>query len=194
MTDPHKATTDAPILDVISERWSPVIFSDTPIEAEKIASLFEAARWACSSYNEQPWRYIYALKGDPGREKLESLLVEGNAWAKNAGLLLVDFAKKTFTKNGKPNTEALHDLGASNFAIALQATAMGLYSHQMVGFDAARASTDFGVPEDFVPGSMMAIGYLGDAATAPEALRKRQESPRMRNPASSFAFRGEWKA
>lgn len=194
MTSPHSADTDAPIIDVLRERWSPIIISDKVIEPAKVASLFEAARWAASSYNEQPWRYIYAQKGEPGREQIEALLMDGNAWAKNAGLLMISFYKKTLTRNGKPNRVALHDLGAANFAIELEATALGLFAHQMGGFYDDKANAALGVPEDYYPGSMMAVGYMGDVAGAPEDLRKKQESARTRNPTPSFAFHGEWKA
>ncbi len=185
--------TEAPILDIIGKRWSSLAFEPTPLKGEMITSLFEAARWAQSSYNEQPWRYVYASKGDPDREKLESLLAEGNSWAKNAGLLIISFAKKTFAKNGKENRHSLHDLGAASALLTLQATSMGLNSHQMAGFDTAHANEALGVPADFEPGSMIAIGYPADPATLPEALLTREKAPRSRNTQSSFVFQGKWK-
>lgn len=187
------ATTDRPILDAIRERWSPVALSDTPIEEEKIATLFEAARWAPSSYNEQPWRYIYALKEDGNnREALEGLLVPGNAWAKNASVLAISFAKKMFARNGKENRHALHDCGCASGYLILQLSSLGLVGHQMAGFDAENANRILGVPDDFLPGSMIAIGYPGDHATLPEDLQKREEAPRTRNRVEAFAFRGGW--
>ena len=188
------AKPDAPIHELILNRWSPVMFNPSPLSAEQTASLFEAARWAASSFNEQPWRYIYAGKNDPGRETLESLLVEGNAWAKNAGLLILSFAKKTFTKNGKPNRYNLHDVGAASAIMTLQASSMGLISHQMEGFDTARANAALGVPDEFVPGSMIAIGYPADPTSFPDDMQKRDASPRVRNHRDSFAFLGSFGA
>lgn len=184
------ASTDAPIIDVIKNRWSPVVFDPAPLSADQIASLFEAARWAASSYNEQPWCYVYAMKGNDGREKLESLLAEGNAWAKNAGLLILSFARTTFVKNGKPNRHYLHDTGAASALMTLQATSMGLVSHQMAGFSVETANSVLGVPEDFEPGSMIAIGTAGDPSAFPEDMQQRDASPRTREPQAAFAFRG----
>ncbi len=195
MQFPYKgAPTDTPVIDVIKNRWSPVIFSEDELSEEEISSLFEAARWAPSSYNEQPWRYIYARKKDVEREKLESLLAEGNSWAKQAGLLLLSFARKTFTKNGKPNRHSLHDVGAASALMTLQATAMGLISHQMAGFDISRANTMLGVPSEFEPGSMIAIGHPGDAKKASATFQERDAQERMRNPRSSFVYQGGYRA
>lgn len=188
------ALSDAPILDIIANRWSPIIFDPTPLKPEQIASLFEAARWAPSSFNEQPWRYVYAGKNDEGRENLESLLAEGNAWAKNAGLLILSFAKKTFARNDKPNRHYLHDTGAASFAITLQATSMGLMSHQMAGFAVDRANSVLGVPDDFEPGSMMAVGYAADPASFPDDMQMRDKAARSRNARDSFAFIGKYMA
>lgn len=194
MKYPRKETpTDAPIIDVIRDRWSPISFSAKPLPEETIRSLFEAARWAQSSFGEEPWRYIYAAKGDPGRENLESLLAEGNAWAKDAGLLLISFAKKTFARNGKPNRHYLHDTGAASAYITLQATSMGLITHQMAGFAVEKANALLGVPADFEPGSMMAIGEYAGQETLDDAAKKRENSPRTRKPQSAFAFRNAWK-
>lgn len=186
------AVTDAPVIEVIQNRWSPVIFSDKALSEKEITSIFEAARWAPSSFNEQPWRYVYAGKGDMGRDILEGLLVEGNAWAKDAGLLVLGFSSKIFKKNGKPNRHYLHDTGAASALITLQATSMGLITHQMEGFDFKRANEALGVPPEFEPGSMMAVGYPGDPAKAPEKYRERDAGPRTRNPRSSFASRGKF--
>ncbi len=185
--------TPLPLLDAIKQRWSPVAFSGKPIEQEKIMTIFEAARWAPSSFNEQPWRYIYATKDDQeGRRALESLLSEGNSWAKNAYLLLISFAKKTFVKNGKENRHAMHDVGCATGYIALQLPTLGLAGHQMAGFAFEKANGILGVPDDFIPGSMMAVGYPGDIEELPPDLQARQESPRTRRDAGDFAFRGKW--
>jgi nitroreductase len=188
----NPAPTGSPLPDVIRERWSPYSFSNEEIGDEKIKILFEAARWAPSSYNEQPWRYVYAGKNDPDRAALESLLLEGNSWSKGAGLLIVSFAKKTFTYNGKENRHALHDLGCASGYLVLQATALGLVSHQMAGFAVDRANEILGVPDDFIPGSVIAIGEPGDPAATPPPLREREQAPRSRRPAEKFAFRGRF--
>lgn len=193
MKYPKKATPlDAPIIDVIQDRWSPLSFDPKPLSEEQLKSLFEASRWAQSNYGEEPWRYIYAMKGDPNREALESLLVEGNSWAKNAGVLMISFGKKTFVRNGKPNKYNLHDTGAASALLTLQATSMGISTHQMSGFDQARANEALGVPADYEPGSMMAIGYYGGQDTISEDMKKREDSPRKRRPASESFFRGKW--
>lgn len=195
MTYPsNPAATDFPVTEIIARRWSPVVFDPAPLSDAEIGSLFEAARWAPSSFNEQPWRYVYARKGDAGRDEIEALLMDGNAWAKNAGLLIVSFGHKNFTYNGKPNHHWLHDTGAASMAITLQAESMGLITHQMAGFHMDKANAALGVPDDFEPGSMMAVGRPGDVKSAPEDLQKRQQSPRTRNPQNAFAFKGRYAA
>ena len=191
---PKKDTPlDAPIIDPIRDRWSPLAFDPTPLKEEEIRSLFEAARWAASSYGEQPWRYIYAGKNDEGRDAMESLLVDGNSWAKNAGLLITGFAKKTFT-NGKPNGCHVHDTGAASALLTIQATAMGLITHQMAGFDYGRANEALGVPADFEATSMIAVGHPGDPALLSPDLQARQDNPRSRMPQEKFAMRGTFQA
>ncbi len=187
------ATADTPIHRLIADRWSPYSISEKPLSVSEIASLFEAARWAPSSFNEQPWRYVYAETGNPNRAKLDALLVEGNAWAKGAGLLIVSFSRKTFTYNGKENRHALHDLGAASYSLCLQAASMGLVTHQMAGFAADKANAALGVPQDYVPGSMIAVGYPGDLKTLAPELKKRDDAPRSRNAVKTFAFDGTWK-
>ena len=193
MDYPHKlAPADAPILDAFRERWSPLAFSAEPVEEEKIVTLFEAARWAPSSYNEQPWRYVYATKEDgPARERLESLLLPGNAWARNAFFLAVSFARKTFTHNGKENHHALHDTGAASAYLAAQRPSLGLIAHQMAGFKVDEANALLGLSAEFIPGSMIAIGYPGDPKELDPKLLEREHAPRERKPQKEFAFRGK---
>jgi nitroreductase len=175
------------------ERWSPYAFSARPVEQEKIDLLFEAARWAPSSFNEQPWRYLYATKEDSeDRLKMESLLLQGNKWAKEADILMISFAKKTFSKIGKENPHALHDLGCATGFLALQVHAIGLVGHQMAGFLRDAANKILGVPSDFLPGSMMAIGYPGNPKLLPADLQEREAATRERNMRRTFAFRGRW--
>jgi nitroreductase len=185
------APADVPILDPIRDRWSPVAFSPRTVEPEKIRTLFEAARWAPSSYNEQPWRYVYAQKDDgEARAAIESLLVEGNAWAKNAGFLMVTFAKKTFDRNGKENRHAMHDAGCATGYVLLQLSSLGLIGHSMAGFDWQGANVRLGVSDDYIAASMTAIGYHDDSAAA--ELHAREASPRVRNPQSAFVFHDTW--
>lgn len=194
MDYPHKkAPTDLPVIESILERWSPLAFDPTPVEEENIRALFEAARWAPSAYNEQPWRFVYALKSDPKRDVLENLLVAGNAWAKNAGMLVLSFAKKTFARNGTANRHHLHDLGAASAYLVAQATALGLVSHHMSGYDAERANEALGVPSDYEPGSMIAIGYYAGQDGLDEGSKKREDGPRMRKTLDEIAFRGGWR-
>jgi len=190
MSIPAKATpTDAPIVAILTDRWSPVHFADTPLTDDEVSALFEAARWAPSSYNEQPWIYVYAQSNDGDeRIKMESLLAEGNAWAKKAGLLIVSCTKKTFNRNDKPNHHAMHDLGAATIQMILEATNRGLISHQMAGFDMTKAKAILGVPEGYEPGSMIAIGHAGDPKTMTPEMQERESGPRQRKKVSEFVF------
>lgn len=186
--------TDTPIAPLLADRWSSLAFDPAPLTDAQVAALFEAARWAPSCYNEQPWRYVYAQKNDAGRDVIESLLMDGNAWAKNASLLIVGFAKSTFERNNKPNGYHLHDTGAASLQLVLQATHMGLASHQMAGFSADTANTVLGVPADFAPTSMIAIGHAGTINDLAEDLQTRESAVRTRKSHSDFAFRERWVA
>lgn len=194
MDYPHKpAPTDFAILEALHERWSPLAISDRPVEDEKIKSLFEAARWAPSSFNEQPWRYVYVTKKDSDeRLQMESLLLPGNAWAKNAFLLVVTFAKKTFTYNGKENRHALHDTGAASAYLTAQCPSLGLVAHQMAGFKVDEAASVLGVPADFIAGSMIAIGYPGNPKDLDPKLQERENAPRERKAQEEIVFRGKY--
>lgn len=187
--------TNHPILQAFSDRWSPLAFSDRPVEEATIASLFEAARWAPSSFNEQPWRYVYATKDDGAdRMRMESFLNAGNFWAKNAYLLVVSFAKKNFTYNNKENRHALHDVGAASAYLVLQCPSLGLIAHQMEGYDFVKASALLEAPEDLLPGSMIAIGYPGDVGALDSKLQEREKAPRIRKPQEEFVFRGTFRS
>ncbi len=195
MDYPHKkAPTNLPVIEPILERWSPLAFDPKPVEEEKILTMFEAARWAPSSYNEQPWRYIYAQKGDKNREVLEGLLAEGNAWAKNAGVLMISFGKKNFSYNDSPNYYNLHDTGAASAYMVAQLPSLGLVGHQMMGFDRDHANEKLGVPDDFAPGSMIAVGYYAGQDGLDDGMKQREDGPRVRKDLHDIAFNGEWKA
>ncbi len=181
---------EMPLLETIQIRRSKRAYSDKPIEPEKIQSIFEAARWAPSSSNEQPWVYIYATKDQPELwGKLFDALVEGNKiWAERAPLLIMSLIRKNFVRNEKPNASAKYDLGAANAFLALQATYLGLNVHQMGGFDRQRAAENLNVPDTHEVAVMIAVGYSGDPGMLPENLKEREISPRERYRQSAFVM------
>jgi nitroreductase len=189
-----RATTDHPVNDLIAARWSPYAFADRPVAKEDLLSLFEAARWAPSSYNEQPWSYVVATRDDAaGFERLLSCLVEGNqAWAKAAPVLALGCTSLNFARDGKPNAAALHDLGLASLSLCLEATARGLVVHQMIGIVPGKARVAYQIPEGVQPLTGLAIGYPGDPAALPENLRARDAARRPRKPLSAFVFDGTW--
>ncbi len=188
------AKTEFPIHDLLRRRWSPRAFSDRPVEPEKLCSLLEAARWAPSSYNEQPWAYLVATQDDPSEyARLLSVLAEGNvAWARRAPVLMLSLAKLNFERNGKPNRHAFHDVGLATANLVAQATAMGLVAHQMAGFSVEKARQLFSVPTGWEPVAAIALGYPGEADSLPESLRDRELAPRSRKPLEEFVFAGRW--
>ncbi|HXT61392.1 MAG TPA: nitroreductase family protein [Pyrinomonadaceae bacterium] len=188
------APTDHPVEDILKRRWSPRSFSDRMVEKEKLQSLFEAARWAASSFNEQPWSFIVATKEKPDEyATLLSCLIEKNQqWAHLAPVLMVSVAKLNFEKNGKPNRHAFHDVGMAVAAMIVQATAMGLFVHQMAGFSPEKVRDTYGVPEAFEPVAAIALGYPGDPNGLPEAFQQQEIGARQRKPISSFVFEGAW--
>lgn len=188
------ADTKFPIHDLLKQRWSPLAFSSQPIEKERLKSLLEAASWAASSYNEQPWHFIVATKDNPEEfNRLLSCLAEGNqVWAKNAPVLMISVAKLYFEKNGTDNRHALHDVGAAVSNLAIQATSLGLFIHQMAGFDVAKAKELYSIPQKYEPVAAIAIGYPGDPEILPEQYQQRQFSPRQRKPIQTFVFTGGW--
>src|SRR5947209_19385576 len=158
------AQAQYPIHDLLQKRWSPRAFSAQPVESDKLRSLFEAARWAPSSFNEQPWSYIVATKADPQAfALLLSCLVEGNqAWAKAAPVLALGCTSLNFQRNGQPNAAAVHDLGLASGNLVLEATSRGLAVHQMIGILPDRAREVYQIPEGVQPLTGLAIGYAGD--------------------------------
>lgn len=194
MSDIKKADTDCAIEPVLTDRWSPYAFSDRTVAEKDLRALLEAARWAPSSYNEQPWRYILARRSDADAfARLLSCLVEGNqAWAKNAPVLMIGVAVMTFARNGKPNKAAHHDLGLAAGNLCVEATARGLIVHQMIGIVPERVRELYNVPAEAEPLTGLAIGYLGDIAALAEPLRERDLAPRTRRPVDEFVFEGAW--
>ena len=183
-----------PVHDLIRSRWSPVAFSSKPVESWKLVSLLEAARWAPSSFNEQPWRFIVATRdGEEEFERLLDCLIPGNfEWAQNAPVLMLSVAKLHFTHDGKPNRHAFHDVGLAVGNLILQATALELCVHQMAGFDVERARRTFAVPDGYEPVGGIALGYATSAETLSERLQKRQQSPRRRKALEEIMFGYRW--
>ena len=181
---------DRPIEPLLLRRWSPRAMTGAPISADDLATVFEAARWAPSSYNEQEWRFLYAHREGPHWSTFFDLLVEGNrTWCLRAGVLVVVLSHKVFARNGKPNPVHSFDTGAAFENLALQGCAMGLVVHGMMGFDTDRARTALQVPDDYAVEAMIAIGHPGDPATLPEPMRK-IETPSQRKPVAELTREG----
>ena len=193
MTD-KKASTDYPIHELLAERWSPYGFEDRPVAQADLRSLFEAARWAASSYNEQPWSFFVATKENPEEfARLLSCLVEGNqGWAKAAPVLVLGVVSLNFSRNNKDNRAAVHDLGLAAGNLLVEATARGLCVHQMIGILPDKAREVYQIPEHSEAWTAIAIGYKGDPAKLPDALKERDLAPRQRKPLSQFVFTGKW--
>lgn len=183
-----------PLHEPLRQRWSPLAFADRPVSPELLGSLFEAARWAASCYNEQPWAFVLATRDQPADfERLASCLVEANrAWAARAPVLFVTAAKRTFDRAGEANRHAWYDLGQAVANLAIQATSLGLYVHQMAGFDPERARAVCRIPASHEPATMIAVGYYGEQAALAPALQERERGARTRHPLGSFAFAGTW--
>jgi nitroreductase len=192
----NPAPTAVPVHDLVSHRWSPRAFDSRAVERHKLQSLFEAARWAASSYNAQPWFFIVAAKDDPGNfQRVLDCFVEFNqSWAKHAPVVAISVARLKFEHNGQPNRHAYHDVGQAAANLALQATALGLQIHQMAGIEPEKARVTFAIPEGYEAVAGIALGYPGDPASLAEPLRVRELGPRERKPLSSFVFTGSWGA
>jgi nitroreductase len=190
----NPAPTEVPVHEIVRERWSPRAFSERPVAPEVLHSLFEAARWAPSSSNLQPWAYIVGTKDDKEDfEKVLSTLVEFNqGWAKNAPVLALSVAQVKNPKDGSSNRWAFHDVGSASAQLTTEARSRGLYVHQMAGLDPEKARKVFLIPEGWEAVAALAIGYPGDPATLPEKLRERELAPRTRKPLSEFVMTGGW--
>lgn len=184
------AASDHPVLDVIRERWSPRAFADRPVEPEKLRQVLEAARWAPSSYNAQPWRFILATKDDAAAyDTLLHCLSENNRrWARRAPVLMLTLAHTRFEGRDRTNRHAWHDVGLAMGQLVLQATALDLYVHQMAGIRPAEARQRYAIPDDYDVVAGAAIGYLGDPATLPENLQQRETKKRSRRPLRESVF------
>lgn len=188
------APTEFPIHDLLARRWSSRAFDERPVDVVTLKSLLEAARWAPSSNNEQPWRFIVATKNhEPEWNRLFNCLMEGNRkWAFRAPVLILSVVSMHFENGGQSNRHAFHDVGLATENLVLQATASGLTTHQMAGFDVEKARVDLKIPMGYEPVVMMAIGYPGDPAVLPERLQERERQPRKRQSIHDRMFLGQW--
>jgi len=183
-----EAVTQFPVLDLIKKRWSARSYSPKAISSEDVKTILEAASWAASANNEQPWEYIYAHKGTAGFDTIWNCLMAGNQpWNKNAAVLIVALARKTVAATGNPNTYAEHDLGMANAHLLLQASAMGIYSHPMAGIDKAKLIESLKLTENQQPVCVISLGYLDDAEKLEEPFKTRELTARSRKPVSEFA-------
>lgn len=190
------ALTDVDLHELISDRWSPRAFdANRMVEHEDLVTLLEAARWAPSCFNDQPWRFVVCDKGrgQASWSNLLNALAEKNQlWAKNAPVLILICADSQFQSNGKPNRWGQYDSGAAAISLALQATALGLVTHQMGGFDMDAARQALGVPEQFQPMAVMAVGYPGDINALDGVFREAESSPRQRADLNSRFYLSRW--
>jgi len=174
------ANTNYDVNSLIKERWSARAFSDKNISDELLNQFIEAASWAASSMNEQPWIYYAAHRGTPAFNQMAEVLMPGNqTWAKEAAVLLISVARKKFT-NGNPNRHYMHDVGAANQNLMLEATANGVLGHLMGGFDVAKTKEVFNLSEDLDPVVLIALGYPGNAEQLPAPFNEREVAPRTR--------------
>ena len=190
MTIPPKPADAHPqLIAPIRDRWSPVAFDPMrAVSDRQLRIIFDAARWAPSSFNEQPWRYLCARRGDAQREALDAALFDGNAWARRAPVLLCSLMKSTFTRNGKQNRVAAHDVGLATMSLVIQAGALGMITHQMGGFDREAVRTAFAVPEDFAPVAMVAVGWHDPDVQDPVLRAKEAGKVRTRRPLEELVF------
>ena len=182
----HQKEASAGIHELLARRWRPRAFSPRPVEAEKLAQLFEAARWAPSSYNAQPWAFIVATREDAeGYTRLLSTLVEPNRqWAQQAPVLILAVAKLDYNHVARPNRHAFYDLGQAVANLTVQSTSLDLHIHQMGGFDPGAARDLFAIPKGYEPVSVLALGYQDESTADPAA--------RTRKPLTDFVFSGSW--
>jgi nitroreductase len=178
------------VMPEVLHRWSPRSFSDRDVSAEDLRTIFEAVRWAASSFNEQPWRFLVGRRGDATYKKIFESLGEFNkAWAGTAPVLILDATRTKFSHNESPNPVALYDLGAAAATLCYQATHIGLFTHQMAGFDRDLARRLFEIPEEFMLGAVIALGYQGDPSSLiHDYMREQEISPRQRKPVSEFVL------
>lgn len=181
------AITKFPVLDLIKERWSARSFSPKEVTEEQVYTILEAAGWAPSANNEQPWEFQYALKGTPGFDMIWNCLMPGNQpWNRHAAGFIVTIARKTFSANGNPNANAEHDSGIATGYLLLQASSMGIFTHPMGGVDKAKLSAELQLTEDQKVLCVISFGYLDDAEKLEEPFKGRELTARTRKGLSEF--------
>ncbi len=179
--------------DIFAERWSPLSFTDQEIDTNTLGSMFAAAQWAASAFNEQPWRFVVGRRGDEVFDAIfESLMAGNQPWAGKASALAIVVAKSTYTHHGKPNKHAWYDSGQAVAQLVGEATTRGWSIHQMAGFSADMARASFEIPDDFQPVAAIAIGKRGPAASLPEPLDERENAPRSRRSLNETVFGLQW--
>ena len=178
------------VLPVVLSRWSARSFADREVSPDLLVKVFEAVRWTASAFNEQPWRFLVGTRNSLTYKKIfETLIGFNQSWAGAAPVLILGATKTGFSHNNSPNYHALYDLGAAAFSLVLQASALGLSTHQMAGYDQSAARLAFAIPQDYALGSVIALGYQGEpAALGNEQLISREIEPRTRKPLKEFVF------
>jgi nitroreductase len=194
MAQTNDRKTGNPVASIFPNRWSPRAMSGESITDQDLMSLFEAARWAPSCFNGQPWRFLYAKRDSDDWPLFVSLMNERNqSWASKAAVLVVVVSNEVFEHNGEPNRTHTYDAGAAWGSLALQGSMNGLVVHGMAGFDYQRAKTELELPDDFTVQAMAAIGKPGDRQDLPEPMRK-MEAPNDRKPVAEIAIAGKFRA
>lgn len=194
MSDAKIANRPAGLHTLLRERWSPRAFANSPVDTAIVTRLLEAAQWAMSCFNAQPWRIVYATSDDAASyERILSTLVPQNqTWAKTAPMIGIAIAQNHFEHNGAPNATAGYDTGAGMALLTVQAQAEGLHVHQMAGFDGGKAREVLSIPDGYTPMAAFVVGYLGNAETLPEPIRERELQQGQRKALSEIAFHGTW--
>jgi nitroreductase len=189
----RQADNAYPIDDLLRRRWSPRAFDERPVEKEKLLSLFEAARWAPSAFNAQPWSFIFATKEDQSTygRLLSCMQARNQRWAQVAPVLVLTVTNLNLP-SGKPDRFAYYDVGLAVENFVLQATALGLACHQTGGVDVKKARTQFSIPDGYDPIDIIAVGYAGDANRLPDDLREMELAKRSRKPLQEFVFSDRW--
>ena len=188
------ATAEPQVHALLRRRWSPRAFAERPVAPAQLRSVLEAARWAPSAANQQPWSFVVATREDgPAHERMLGILMEGNVrWARRAPALILVVAQLYSDRDGRPSQRSLYDVGLAVANLTTQATALCLVVHQMGGFYADKARAEFAMPDGYEPVAVLALGYLGDPETLPDDLRRRETAVRTRKPLEEFVFSGRW--
>ena len=185
-----QAPTHEGVLPTVLSRWSSRSFSPREVTDSDLEKIFEAVRWTASSMNEQPWRFLVGRQGTETHQKILAALIGWNqTWAAAAPVLVLGYAATRFAHKNRENSFAFFDLGAATFTLTLQAAALGMTTHQMAGYDQDAARAAFAIPEDFVLGTAVALGYQDEpSALTHEELLKLETAPRTRKPLAEFVF------